>query len=531
MQIFSNKVFNNPIKIIEATTKDQMEFAFKEIEKYRTSKYLVGFISYDFDYMYFEVFEKYEEYKPQKVDKPFGIIAKPMISKLDYFENIEKIKQYISEGVTYEVNYTYPYEIQTNLTDIELYDKLLERQKTPYNAFLQNSKFTILSFSPELFFKIKENKILTKPMKGTVSRGENEEDDLKNKEFLYNDVKNRAENVMIVDLLRNDLGRIAETSTVNVDKLFEIETHSTLFQMTSEISAQIRKNTSLFEIFNAIFPCGSITGAPKVSTMKVIKEIETFNRGVYCGAIGFISPDEVLFSVPIRILQTKSEKTNGKSKKFIYNVGGAIVWDSTASDEWEETIIKKKFLETEFSLIETFNSHHSKHIERMKTSAKDLGFVWNEELEKLKFKDGELYRLTLERTGEYSIEKPVLKPRLAAKDGKNYIKIGSIVNTSNPFLYHKTTVREQMPMDVYDEIRINELGQITEGTFTNIGAQFGNVIYTPPVKCGLLNGILRQIKLEKGEICEKVLYLEDLKKADKIWCFNSVRGFVEVNLC
>ena len=321
-----------------------------------------------------------------------------MISKEDYFKNIEKIKEYISQGVSYEVNYTYPSKIETNLDDFELYQKLLEQQTTPYNTFIKNKNVTLLSFSPELFFRLKGNKILTKPMKGTVPRGKTQDEDKKNKEFLYNDIKNRAENIMIVDLLRNDLGRISKVGSVKVDKLFDIEQHKTLYQMTSEISSQLLTNISLYDIFQAIFPFGSITGAPKISTMKIIDELETYNRNIYCGAIGFLSPDMVEFSVPIRIIQKIDDN-------FIYNAGGAIVWDSQAEDEWMETQIKAKFLETDFHLIETIKDDFPLHIKRMKNSAKQLGFIWNKKIEELQLQNNSVLRIELYKNGEFTTSK------------------------------------------------------------------------------------------------------------------------------
>ncbi len=186
----------------------------------------------------------------------------------------------------------------------------MPNQKTPYNCYIKNEWEEILSFSPELFFEISEDKIFTKPMKGTIKRGESKEEDIKNINFLKNDEKNRAENVMIVDLLRNDLGKIAKTGSVNVEKLFEIETHKTLHQMTSEISAELENDTTLYQIFEAIFPCGSVTGTPKINTMKIIGETETGTRGVYCGAIGLITKEKTVFSVPIRILQRKINDKN-----------------------------------------------------------------------------------------------------------------------------------------------------------------------------------------------------------------------------
>lgn len=534
MQIYSDKIFKNPIEIIDAPTNMSVFAAFERIEKLYKKYYLLGYVSYDFKRVYFEVFDKFEKYIPKGIDKPFGIISEPMISNEEYYTSIEKIKNYISEGVSYEVNFTYPNKVWTNLEDLELYEALLEKQKTPYNLFFKNKYTTILSFSPELFFKLRGNTILTKPMKGTIQRGISEAEDKKNVEFLRNDVKNRAENIMIVDLLRNDLGRIAKTGSVKVDKLFDIEAHPTVFQMTSEISAQLRDNIKLFDIFKAIFPCGSITGAPKISTMKIIKELEKFSREIYCGAIGFLSPEECVFSVPIRILQSKNPKLHGVEKKsayFKYSVGGAIVWDSTPEDEWNETLTKMKFLQTDFSLIETAVDNWSVHVKRMKISAEKLGFIWNDNIENLEINKGKVLRVVLKKNGEYTTEYNDLKPRPSDFDGKYKIKICGKVHSSNPFLYHKTTIRNKPPEDIFDYILSNENDEITEGTFTNIAILEDGKLYTSPVSCGLLNGTLRQQYVIDGKMIEKVLYKKDLLNAEKIYCFNSVRGFVEVELC
>ncbi len=346
-------------------------------------------------------------------------------------------------------------------------------------------------------------------MKGTAPREEGM------KEFLYNDIKNRAENIMIVDLLRNDLGRIAKTGSVKVENLFEIEEHPTVYQMTSEISAEV--DCSLYDIFKAIYPCGSITGAPKVSTMRVIEEAESFSREVYCGAVGYIHDDEAVFSVPIRILQK-----GVNDKEFTYHAGGAIVWDSTAEDEWEETLTKTKFLQTEFSLIETGINDWDKHADRMKKSAEELGFKWNDEIENLKIPDGKVLRVVLNKDGSYTKE---VKPTPVSSDLR--VTLLGKVNSSNPFLYHKTTVRDKKQTEFFDEIRVNERGEITEGTFTNVGILKDGKYYTPPVSSGLLAGTFR----EKLGWEEKVLYPDDLKSADKVFCFNSVRGLMEVELC
>lgn len=515
MQIYSDKYFENPVDKIEIFEPSMLKHGFNKLEGLRSQGlYLLGYLRYDLSepcdkpLMYFEAFESEGKYIPSKLQRNIGIITEPKITKEEYFKSVEYIKEQILNGITYEVNYTYPSSVKTNADDFELYEFLLQKQKTPYNAFIKNEYETILSFSPELFFKLNGNKILTKPMKGTAPRQEGM------KEFLYNDIKNRAENIMIVDLLRNDLGQIAKTGTVKVEKLFEIEEHPTVYQMTSEVSAELE--CSLYDIFKAIYPCGSITGAPKLSTMRVIKEVEPYSREVYCGAIGYIHGEEAVFSVPIRILQ--GDNKGG----YTYFAGGAIVWDSTAEDEWEETLTKTKFLETEFCLIETGVNNWGAHVARMKKSAEKLGFKWNKEIENLIIPYGKVLRVELYKDGTFDVQ---IKPQFPFRGNK--IRILGTVNSLNPFLYHKTSIRENLPQGVFDEIRVNERGEITEGIFTNVGILKDGKYYTPPVSCGLLAGTFReQLGWE-----EKVLYPEDLETADKIFCFNSVRGLVEVELC
>lgn len=513
MRIYFDKIFENPVDIIE--TDCDFEAAFSKIECYkREKKYLLGYITYDFKYLYFEVFDSYKKYHPSK-PKPLGTIVRPLVSKKDYFEAIEKIKEKILKGDTYEVNYTYPFEVFSNLDGLDLYEAILNRQNTPYCAYMENEKVNLLSFSPELFFRLKGNKIFTKPMKGTISRGKDAKEDEYLKNFLYNDTKNRAENIMIVDLLRNDISKISKTGTVRVNKLFDIEEHPTLFQMTSEIEAQIRDDVSLFDIFKALFPCGSITGAPKLSTMKIIDEIEPYNRNIYCGAIGFISEDECEFSVAIRILY-------GKNHKYFYHAGGAIVWDSNAEDEWQETITKSKIILEPFCLIETAIDDWQNHTKRMKKSAHELGFRWNEKIEDLKIPKDKILRVLLHKNGEFEVEYKEIN-----EIKSNKIKSTRKINSSNPFLYHKTTIRQKAPEDVFDDISINEKGELCEGTFTNIALEIDSKLYTPPASCGLLAGTYRQKLIDEGKIIEKILYLDDLKRAKRVFCFNSVRKMLE----
>ena len=529
MQIYVNKIFKNPTETIEIFNPKDVKFALDHIEKLqRQGYYLLGYMRYDLKnaagdapLIYFEAFDSFLPFEEKIPDYKIGTIVKPRITKEEYAQKIDYIKEQIKNGITYEVNYTYPSTLRTNAIGLDLYQFLLQNQKTPYNAFLQNKYETILSFSPELFFVKRGNKILTKPMKGTLKRGKTSEEDDALQEFLHNDLKNRTENVMIVDLLRNDLGRISKPGTVRADKLYEVEKHKTVFQMTSEISSELKDGTTLYDIINAIYPCGSITGAPKISTMEVIANAEPFPREVYCGAIGYIHGDEMIFSVPIRILQKKQGET-----EYRYDAGGAITWASTADDEWNETMTKASFLNTDFSLIETGITDFEMHLERLRNSANALGFTWNSDLEKIKFDSSVVNRIELFKDGHFEFTtRPIPAPKQDPK-----VKIVHKVNSSNPFLYHKTSIRLPFPKDVFDEICVNEKGEITEGTFTNIGILKDGIIYTPPIECGLLNGITRQKLLKEGKAKEKILYPSDLKTAEKIYCFNSVRGVVEVTL-
>lgn len=538
MIIFGEKQFTNPIKIITAFNFDELKTAFAKIEELKNQYYIVGYLRYNafsgqssnFPLLYFEVFNSYNIYKTKNTKKLL-LNPTPCVNFCEYSNAIKKIKEEIAKGNTYEVNYTYDFDVPFDGDELELFNFLLSKQKTPYNFYIKNQYDTVLSFSPELFFEMQNNHILTKPMKGTIRRGKDKKEDKNLIEFLKNDIKNRAENVMIVDLLRNDLGRIAKVGTVNVSKLFEIETHKTLHQMTSQIEADLKENTTFFDIFKAIFPCGSITGAPKISTMKVISDVEKGERNIYCGAIGMISPKETIFSVPIRILQKTNEQNN-----FKYRVGGAIVWDSNAQDEWEETLTKTKFLNDEFQIIETVKIENNsilfekEHFERMQKTAEHFGFKFKTP-EIAKTDDGML-RILLNRDGEIKTE---LKKITPAKTPK--IAISPIIqNSKNEFLYYKTTYRPWYydsfqrikNGEIYDEIFFNEKGELTEGARSNIVLQLNGNLYTPPVQCGLLNGVFRQELLKNNKCAEKILYKKDLEKAEKIFCVNSVRGMVEV---
>lgn len=525
MLIYSDKVFQNPVHVVKAFDNEEFKNAFAELEILKEKYYLVGYVRYETykifqniaitskePLLYFEAYRDYSAFEtaPLAHHKTYTY---PKVSREEYFANIDYIKEQIALGNTYEVNYTFPNAVWTSNFGIGLYMSLISEQKTPYNAYIKNEFEEVLSFSPELFFKVSDGKIFTKPMKGTIGRGADETEDKANREFLQNDEKNRAENVMIVDLLRNDLGRIAKTGTVKVDKLFEIETHKTLHQMTSEISAELADDVGLYQIFEAIYPCGSITGAPKVSTMKIIEDVEPESRGIYCGAIGIIHGSECEFSVPIRILQRKTDEPY-----YTCHTGGAIVWDSTAQEEWDEALLKSSFLKTQLLPVDTMAVKNGKilfekeHRERVNVPVTPKA---SEEI--IRIVGDEVRHLPL---------KPLTT---------NIVKIAKTsTDSANPLLKVKTDFRpwyaETMEKirrgEVFDEIYFNERGELTEGARSNVIIEKNGAFFTPPVECGLLNGIYRQSLNSE----ERILYKEDLLEADAIYCCNSVRGLVKVCL-
>ena len=336
------------------------------------------------------------------------------IERESYNTAIEKIKDYIAQGKTYQVNYTMRLNSEFNGGEWDFFLHLAQTQNK-YAAYIDTGRYVICSASPELFFKLDGNKIYSRPMKGTAKRGRTTLEDKEQAEWLHNSIKNRAENVMIVDMIRNDLGRIAEIGSVQVPELFTIEKYPTLFQMTSTVQA--KTNASLDEIFSALFPCASITGAPKVSTMNIIAELETTPRKIYTGSIGYISPNrKAQFNVAIRTALIDRE-----NKTAEYGIGGGIVWDSTSADEYSEALLKARVLTErpqEFSLIETLlwtpedgYFLREKHTARMQDSAEYFGFPFSREefehqLDQLAkhFNSPQRVRILLNKHGEFKAE-------------------------------------------------------------------------------------------------------------------------------
>ncbi|MGG0718503.1 aminodeoxychorismate synthase component I [Robertmurraya massiliosenegalensis] len=470
---------------------------------------------------------------------------KPSVDREQYNGAIHSIKNEIEQGNTYQTNYTIRLQSEFNGDDIAFFNRLKKAQSSNYCAYVNTGEHTILSASPELFFHMKDRKLTTRPMKGTVKRGRTFSEDIERREWLRNSEKNRAENVMIVDLLRNDLGIISEPATVKVESLFDIERYPTVHQMTSTITSTISEEASIVDVFKALFPCGSITGAPKIKTMEIIAELEDEPREVYCGAIGYITPDkEAIFNVPIRTVWMEQE-----TGMATYGVGGGITWDSTTTGEYNEVVAKAGLLQeerAEFQLLETMLLEKGsiflleEHLQRLSNSASYFGYpdpresLRNDLLELAGEKSSGKWRVRLlfSETGEWTIEcypfentDRLVRPVVLADEP---------VNSSSPFLFHKTTNRaiythfqKRFP-DVFDVLLWNETGEITEFTNGNIILDIDGKLLTPSVESGLLAGTFRGQLIEKGIIEERTLTKDDLKTATKAWFINSVREWVVV---
>ena len=466
---------------------------------------------------------------------------KPNVSREHYFKRIKKIKCYLEQGLTYQVNYTFKLKFDFHGEVLDLYFDLRRAQPTPYSAVINTGRNHIFSLSPELFFRAKGERIVTRPMKGTIKRGVTLEEDRNARRTIKRSLKIRAENLMIVDLLRNDLGKVADK--VYVPDIFRVEIYRTLYQMTSTIEAKLKKRIKFKDVFSSLFPSGSITGAPKIKTMEIIKSIEKEPRGIYTGAIGYISPRrQICFNVAIRTIDIKG-------KKGELGIGGGIVYDSEQESEYNEALLKAKFFIGGLSkvcLIESVlwedaagYSLLDLHLKRLKRSCSYFFVPLNmRELrnklekavsgEKGKWK----IRVLVDMKGKICIgKKPLGKDICLVK-----VKVSSVRTTPEDcFLYHKTTQR-----DIYDRERkgaekegcfevifLNTRGEVTEGSITNIFILKNNQLYTPALKSGLLPGVLRENLLREGRVKEKVLCYQDILNADKIYIGNSVRGLIE----
>ena len=460
----------------------------------------------------------------------------PGVSRGEYEAAVARIRDLIAAGDTYQVNYSFPLTSSFSGDPYAWYRHLYLAQGAPYSVYLDLGRFKVLSLSPELFFERRGNHVVTRPMKGTIARGRWLQEDREFAQRLQQSVKDRAENVMIVDLLRNDLGKVSVPGSVRVSSLFDVERFETVWQMTSTVESTLRDGTSLVDLMTALFPCGSVTGAPKIRTMQIIRELERSPRGAYTGAIGFLRPGgDCIFNVAIRTVVIDTE-----TKVATFGVGGGIVIDSTAEREYEECLVKSRFLHAapaDFQLFESILLEDGeyflleRHVQRLRNSAEYFGFRFCEEeiraaLERIAAENvfGSFkVRLTLWKDGRIETDVSSIQPV-----GTRRVTLATeAVDSSDRFLFHKTTRR-----DFYDAqpdvIFWNERGEVTESNIANVVVPIDGELYTPPIESGLLPGTFRNHLLAEGKIKERVITIEELQRAKEFFLINSVRKWMNV---
>jgi para-aminobenzoate synthetase/4-amino-4-deoxychorismate lyase len=481
------------------------------------------------------------------------------LTESEYAERIAAIQELIRAGDIYQLNFTVPFGVRVRGDAAEVYARLRGRQPVEYGAFIHwREGRRVLSFSPELFFCVERDgvarRIESRPMKGTAARGRTTGEDRERAEWLRGDAKNRSENVMIVDLVRNDLGRLCEFGSVEVRDLFAVEKYPTLWQMTSRVTGVLRRDVGFAEIFRALFPCGSITGAPKVRAMQLAAQVEDGPRGVYTGAIGYFSADRTVFNVAIRTLKL----AGGEGK---LGVGSGIVIDSDAREEYGECLLKARFLTApaeewpeEFSLIESLLWGDGEfplmelHLDRLEDSAEYFGFGCEREAVKAAlmehargFADGRArkVRLLLNADEEVQIASEVLGDVPRPKESVRVRIAARRTDPRDPMLFHKTTHRRVYDQAFrtaveagFDEVLfLNTRGEVTEGAISNVFVEMDGRWLTPPVECGLLAGVYRRHLLETmANVEERVLRVEDLRNADAVYVCNAVRGLRRVEI-
>ena len=569
-------LYQNPVEIICANEPEEVLSALERLDAAKSrGLHAAGFFGYELGYV---LEPKFAHLLPPDRNVPllwFGLFKAPQVmgsaqvedwlaaqpqhgaaaltavthswSGAQYEERFAKAAEYIRAGDIYQMNLTFRARFKLQGAPVALYRELRQKQRVAYGGIIETGSMTILSASPELFIEQAGRVVATRPMKGTSPRGASEDADAEARRVLASDAKQRAENLMIVDLMRNDLGRISDIGSVHVTDLFTVETFKTLHQMTSGVSATIVKGTTLAHLLEAIFPPGSVTGAPKIRAMELIAQLEDSPRGVYCGAIGRISPDgHALFNVAIR---TPVFFSDGRGEM---GIGSGVVADSVGEREYAECLLKMKFLTDKvrrFDLIETllFDPEVGPdgaywlldgHLARLARSARRFGFRCDVDTVRAALAEkgtGSAHlrvRLLLSEDGAVKVTATPI-PRPVPDAVIRYVISPTTLNSREPFLAHKTTERQLYDREwqqfhdsvgADEVIYVNELGELAEGSRTTIFVERGDYLLTPPLTAGALPGVLRSHLLASGRAIEAVLTLADLETGEAIYLGNSVRG-------
>jgi len=509
--------------------------------------------TYPFPLIWFGLYRSCEQVDMDRIIDCYDLPLKrchPHLSVMrrDYYEkDIMAVKDLIEKGEIYQMNYTWQSELSQIIDPLALFFELRRSHPVPYSAWIVTDEITVLSLSPELFFSKNGDEITVRPMKGTMPRGNSPLEDRARRQALETSEKNRAENLMIVDLLRNDLNRICEIGSVCVPRLFTVEEYPSLFQMTSTIKGTLSEKIFFAEIFSSLFPCGSVTGAPKVRAMELIRDIEKEPRGIYTGSIGFISPNgDALFNVAIRTISIGEKGAR-------LGAGGGIVWDSDPGSEYDECLLKMKFVagDDDFALIETLLCDCGKlpllkrHSSRMTRSACYFNIPADEDelcravsdyCASLNRDEAFKIRVLCDRWGGIVIE----HERLDLFTRNNPCRAGMAgmrVDSKDPLLGHKTKSRmfrddllRRARMRGLDEVFFfNERGELTEGCISNVFIKKDGVMFTPPLLCGVLPGVMRSYILDNEPTAEeRILTLRDIIEADEVFICNALRGMHKV---
>jgi para-aminobenzoate synthetase / 4-amino-4-deoxychorismate lyase len=490
--------------------------------------------------------------------QPAGVAGiEASVDEQEFTRAIDRIRAYIEAGDTYQVNYTYRLRFDTYGRVLALYRRLRARQPVPFGALVAlPGGGAVLSFSPELFVRHAGGALMAKPMKGTAPASGDTALDAARARELGADTKNRAENLMIVDLLRNDLGRIAATGSVQASALFDVQRFGRVLQMTSTVEARLREDATLEDIFAALYPCGSITGAPKRRTMEIIHELETAPRGIYTGAIGWFDPPQAgqaigdfCLSVPIRTLALQPV-ANGVRRGEL-GVGAGIVYDSDAAAEFAECGLKAGFLTglaNEFEIFTTIRAswddgprHLDEHLARLAKSCAYFGFPFDPLAARaavheanLGLEHGQVQRLRLavDQQGQLKLQTAVLGP--PPSEPVALLLAPMPTRSDDVFLRHKTSIRSRYDAawraaearGAFDTLFFNERGELTEGGRSSVFVRIDGNWYTPPLSCGVLPGIMRGVLLASPawKASERTITRQMLERADDLVVCNALRG-------
>ena len=466
----------------------------------------------------------------------------PDVDAGDHAAAVAEIREAIAAGAVYQVNFTLRLMGRFEGDPLSLYRRLRAAQGGGDTAFLRAGGRALVSASPEIFLLRHGDRVTSRPMKGTRRRGRWPEEDEAAREFLASSEKDRAENVMIADLLRNDLGRVAATGSVEAGRLFDVERFRTVWQLTSTVSGQVRRETDLADLFAATFPCGSVTGAPKIAAMKLIAALERAPRGAYCGAVGGVRPGgDCCFNVAIRTVEV--DLSTGAAT---YGTGGGITWDSDPAAEWDEAVAKAGVLDIDPALptlLETMRLEGGQvalldgHLARLAGSARYHAIPFDAAAvrERIALEQGDArLRLLLSPDGRIAVARAPLPEPLAGPAPVALCR--EPVDRRDPALFHKTTRRAPYERrraerpDLFDVVLLNAEGEVTETTIGNLVVEIDGERLTPPLDAGLLPGVFRAHLLARGEVRERSLRPPDLSRARRIWLVNALRGWIEARL-